>query len=219
MRGLRASLLSSCFAQLDAVRKLQRVWDELDAADGLAEERGGSGLTLVDSIGGSSTWSLWNRIAKKLEVAPPPSLIRGLYLFGQHTASFCCCCRNCCAALLTPVRRRGRHWQNDAHGHLQRLARARHAQETHPLPGLHARCPSPSAAPKKRGRPATRRCSGALRLVRVHLFCGEGSQVGCAGIYKHAQTRRRSLGPLPRRVHGYRRRRRHDPQATFSAPV
>ena len=85
-RVLRVSLLSGFFAQLDAVRKLQRVWDELDAVDGLAEERGGSGLTLVDSIGGSSTWSLWNRIAKKLEVAPPPPQIRGLYLYGQHTA-------------------------------------------------------------------------------------------------------------------------------------
>ena len=119
MRGLRVSLLSGCVAQLDAVRKLQRVWNELDAADGLAEERGGSGLTLVDSIGGSSTWSLWNRIAKKLEVAPPPSQIRGLYLYGQRSASHCCSCRKCCAALLTPVHRRGRHWQNNADGHLQ----------------------------------------------------------------------------------------------------
>ena len=96
------SPLSACVVQLDAVRKLQRVWDELDAVDGTAEERGGSGLTLVDSIGGSSTWSLWNRIAKKLEVAPPPPQIRGLYLYGQQTVAHAAAAAAAAAPSLTP---------------------------------------------------------------------------------------------------------------------
>ena len=44
---------------------------------------------MVDSIGGSSTSSLWNRILKKLEAPPaPPPPVRGLYLYGPSARQY-----------------------------------------------------------------------------------------------------------------------------------
>jgi hypothetical protein len=72
-------------AQLEAVRKLQRVWDEVHAMGRDREAAGGSGLTLVDAVDSLSSLSLWNLIASKLEAPArswPP--IRGLYLYGER---------------------------------------------------------------------------------------------------------------------------------------
>lgn len=158
-RAACAHSLSRQIAQLEAVRKLQRVWDDVKAVGGLAEEEhSSSGLTLVDSLGGSSSWghsSLWQRLARKLEAPPaPPPPVRGLYLFGarsplgQPLAA--------AAGVLTLVLslRRRRHGQDDANGRLLRLAHARRSQEAHPLPRLYAGRPPPPAPHEERGRPS-----------------------------------------------------------------
>jgi predicted ATPase len=98
------SWASPC-AQLEAIRKLQRVWDEVHAL-GRDREAGGSGLTLVDAVGDSaSSWGLWKMIARKLEAPPrsgPP--IQGLYLYGAHAPTRAA---TSASAPLTPARAGG----------------------------------------------------------------------------------------------------------------
>jgi hypothetical protein len=122
---LRSALIRQCAdagswaspsAQLEAIRKLQRVWDEVHAL-GRDREAGGSGLTLVDAVGDSaSIWGLWKTIARKLEAPPrsgPP--IQGLYLYGARAparARSNVCERTADAC----VRRRRRQRQDDADG-------------------------------------------------------------------------------------------------------
>jgi hypothetical protein len=68
---------------MEAIRKLQRVWEDVQhCAGGAAGEA--SGLTLVDAVGSGSSWSLWDIIAGKADTsAAPLAPIRGLYLYGE----------------------------------------------------------------------------------------------------------------------------------------
>jgi hypothetical protein len=193
------------------------LWDDLDATGGLEEERGSSGLTLVDSIGGSSTWSLWNRIAKKLEAPPaPPPPVRGLYLYGQRAAARCCC--SGCAALTPPALTggvgTGKTMLMDIFGDsLPPGARKKRIHFLDFMLDVHRRLRNL----KNVADPLYAVAQGrAPELVRVSD--GGSRASACAGVHAHAQARRRPLGALPRRVHGDGRGRRHDPEAPLSAP-
>jgi hypothetical protein len=70
-------------AQLEAIRKLQRVWEDVEGCpDRASAAESGSGLTLVDAVGQPAAWSLWDLISQVAKSAPLPP-IRGLYLYGQ----------------------------------------------------------------------------------------------------------------------------------------